>query len=156
MLNVVPWWLSGKESTCQCRRHRFDPWVRKIPWRRKRQPTPVFLPGEPHGQRSLASCTPWGSQKSRIWLGMHTCTLLLDTHFGQALGYSSCPLHTMHSKQENKGFRARWKASGQEQLWCSLISQGSWFLQACGYFLLSQFCDALMNCPLHSQFSSSL
>ena len=47
---------SGKEPTCQCRRHqrlRFDPWVRKIPWRRARQPTPVFLPGESHGQRSL-------------------------------------------------------------------------------------------------------
>ena len=39
----------GKESTCKCRRHmrgRFESWVRKIPWRRKRQPTPVFLPGE--------------------------------------------------------------------------------------------------------------
>ena len=36
-----------------CRRYRFDPWVGKIPWRRKWQPTPVFLPGEFHGQRSL-------------------------------------------------------------------------------------------------------
>ena len=48
---------SGKESTCQCRRHkryRFNPWVRKIPWRRAGQPIPVFLPGEPQGQRSLA------------------------------------------------------------------------------------------------------
>ena len=47
---------SGKEPVCQCRRHRglgFDPWVGKIPWIRKRQPTPVFLPGEFHGQRSL-------------------------------------------------------------------------------------------------------
>ena len=47
---------SGKEPTCQCRRHqrlRFDPWVRKIPWRRARQPTPAFLPGKSHGQRSL-------------------------------------------------------------------------------------------------------
>ena len=42
----------GKEPASQCRRHRFDPWVRKIPWRRSRQPTPVFLPGESHGQRS--------------------------------------------------------------------------------------------------------
>ena len=40
-------WLSAKESTCQCRRHRLDPWVRKIPWRRKWQPTLVFLPGNP-------------------------------------------------------------------------------------------------------------
>ena len=42
-------WLSDKESTCQCRRHKssgLDPWVGKIPWRRKWQPTPVFLPGE--------------------------------------------------------------------------------------------------------------
>ena len=37
--------LSGKESACQCRRHGFDPWVGKILWRRKWQPTPVFLPG---------------------------------------------------------------------------------------------------------------
>ena len=47
---------SGKEPTCQCRRLqrlRFVPWVRKIPCRRAQQPTPVFLPGESHGQRSL-------------------------------------------------------------------------------------------------------
>ena len=37
-----------------CRRHGFDPWVRKIPWRKKWQPTPVFLPGKFHGQRNLA------------------------------------------------------------------------------------------------------
>jgi len=43
----------GKESDCQCRRHEFDPWVIKIPWRRKWQPTLVFLPGESHGQRNL-------------------------------------------------------------------------------------------------------
>jgi len=44
-----PGGASGKEPTCQCGRHkrlRFDPWVGKIPWRRKWQPTPVFLPGE--------------------------------------------------------------------------------------------------------------
>ena len=49
-------WCNGKESICQCRRckrHRFNPWVRKIPWSRKWRPTPVFLPGEFHGQRSL-------------------------------------------------------------------------------------------------------
>ena len=47
----LPRWLSGKESTLQCRRHTFDPWVGKVPWRRKQQPTPVFLPGKSHGQR---------------------------------------------------------------------------------------------------------
>ena len=37
----------------------FDPWVGKIPWRRAWQPTPVFWPGESHGQRSLVGCSPW-------------------------------------------------------------------------------------------------
>ena len=52
----LPRWQSGKEPACQCRRrkrHRFNPWVRKIHWRRAWQPTPVFFPGESHGQRSL-------------------------------------------------------------------------------------------------------
>ena len=51
-------WLSCKESARQCRRHGFDPWVGKILWRRKWQPTPVFLPGESHGQRSLVGYSP--------------------------------------------------------------------------------------------------
>ena len=56
-------WPHGKESACQCRRHGFDPWSRKIPWRRKWQPTPVFLPGESHGQRNLVNYSPWSSQR---------------------------------------------------------------------------------------------
>ena len=55
----LPWWLSGKESTCQCRRCGFDPWLRKIPWKRKGQPTPLCLPGKSHGQRSLGGYSPW-------------------------------------------------------------------------------------------------
>ena len=46
------------------KRHRFDPWVGKILWRRKWQTTPVFLPRESHGQRSLAGCSPWGCKES--------------------------------------------------------------------------------------------
>ena len=53
----------------QCRWHRFDPWVRKVPWRRKRQPTPVFLPGKSHEQRSLMVCGPWGGHK-KSWTGL--------------------------------------------------------------------------------------
>ena len=49
----LPWWHSSKESACQCRIPWFNPWAGKIPWRRKWQPTPVSLPGKPHGQRSL-------------------------------------------------------------------------------------------------------
>jgi len=53
------------ESSCQCRGHKrcgFDPWIGKIPGRRKWQPTPVFLPGKFHGQRSLAGSSPWGNK----------------------------------------------------------------------------------------------
>ena len=46
------------------RRHGFDPWVRKIPWRRKCEPTPVFLPGKTHGQRSLVGYRPLGRTES--------------------------------------------------------------------------------------------
>ena len=46
------------------RRPRFLPWVRKIPWGREWQPTPVLLPGEFHGQRSLVGCSPWGLKES--------------------------------------------------------------------------------------------
>ena len=57
---------SGKESTCQCRRykrHVFDPWVGKIPCRRKWQLTPVFLPWESHGERSFMGCSLWGCKE---------------------------------------------------------------------------------------------
>ena len=47
-----------------CRRSGFSPWDKKIPWRREWQPTPVFLPGESHGQRSLAGYRPWGLKES--------------------------------------------------------------------------------------------
>ena len=54
----------GSESTCHCRRYRFDSWVRKIPWSRKWQLTPVFLPGKFQGQRSLAGYSPQGCKES--------------------------------------------------------------------------------------------
>ena len=57
----LPRSLSGKESVCQC---RIDPCVSKTPYRRKRQPTPVFLPGKSHGKRSLVG-SPWGCKRVR-------------------------------------------------------------------------------------------
>ena len=57
----------AEEPACPCRRGKrrgLNPWVGKIPWRRKWQPTPVFLPGESHGQRSLAGYSPWGGKES--------------------------------------------------------------------------------------------
>ena len=77
----------------QSRRHKFYPWVGKIPWRRASQPTPVFVPGEPHGQRSLVGYSPWGhkesdttlptkeqQQKMRWWDGI---TNLMDMSLGK-------------------------------------------------------------------------
>ena len=60
------------ESTCQCRRHRFDPWVGKIPWKKKWQPTPVFLPGNSHEQGSLVSYSPWGCKIVRHDLAINS------------------------------------------------------------------------------------
>ena len=55
----IRWWLIWSRVCLQCRRSGFNPWVGKIPWRRKWQPTPVFLPRKSHGWRSLAGYTPW-------------------------------------------------------------------------------------------------
>ena len=61
----------GKSVCLQCRRSRFDPWVGKVPWRRKRQPTPVFLPGKSHGQRSLAGYSSRGRKQSDTTERLH-------------------------------------------------------------------------------------
>ena len=75
----LPRWLSGKESTYQCRRHGFDPRVGKIPWRRKWQPTPEFLPGKFHEQRSLAGYSLRGPKESDTTeqLSVYTYSVLL-------------------------------------------------------------------------------
>ena len=67
----LPWWLSSKEFTRSAGNTGFNPSIRKIPWRRKWHTTPVFLPGKPHGQRSLVGYGPWG-HKSLTWLGNWT------------------------------------------------------------------------------------
>ena len=67
--------FSGKESSCQCRRrrrHRFGLWVGTMPWNRKWQPTPLFLPGEFHGQRSLVDPRSWGHKESDTTEHTHT------------------------------------------------------------------------------------
>ena len=68
--------VSGKEPACQCRRgkrHQFHPWVGEIPWRRAWQPTPVFLPGKSHGQRSLAATVHRVRQSDTTEVISHTC-----------------------------------------------------------------------------------
>ena len=70
----LPWWLRWQRICLQCRRPGFDPWVGKIPWRRAWQPTPVFLPGESRGQRSLGGYGPWGLQTVGRDLATNTLT----------------------------------------------------------------------------------
>ena len=82
-LRGFPGDTSGKEPNRQCRRGKrrgFDPWVGKIPWRRAWQPTPVSLPGENRGQRSLAGYSPWGRIESDT-------TEVTSMHTGS---YSAC------------------------------------------------------------------
>ena len=79
-----PGGTSGKEPSCQCKRRKrlgFSLWVGKMPWRSKRQPTPVFLPGESHGQRSLVGYNPWGRRVRHDWSNlarMHGAVLKQD------------------------------------------------------------------------------
>ena len=59
----LPWWLRRSRICLQCRRPRFNPWVGKVPWRRKWQPTLVFLSGEFHQQRTLAGYSLWSCKE---------------------------------------------------------------------------------------------
>ena len=66
----------GRSVCLQCGRPRFDPWVGKIPWRRKWQPTPVLLPGESLGRRGMVVYSPWGRKESDTTSDFTTCTYI--------------------------------------------------------------------------------
>ena len=83
----------GAESACQWKRSqrcRFNPWVRKIPWRTKWQLAPVFLPGELHVQRSLVGDNPWGHRVEHDSARMHTHSLYLLCTLFFLYKYSTC------------------------------------------------------------------
>ena len=77
----LPQWLKHQRICLHYRRPGIDPWVKKIPWRRKWQPIPVFLPGESHGQRSLVGYSPWGHKEldTTEWLTLPPFILLYPT-----------------------------------------------------------------------------
>ena len=64
----APWWLRRWSVCRQCGRFGFDPWVGKIPWRRKWQPAPVLLPRKSHGGRSLVGYSPWSCRVGHGWV----------------------------------------------------------------------------------------
>ena len=99
---VFPGGASGKESACHCRRHKrrqFNHWVRKIPWRRKWQPTPAFLPGESLGLRSLLGYSPWGHKRVRHDLAAKQQKYIVLFLFSLTLKVSFCHsfLHVLRS-----------------------------------------------------------
>ena len=67
----LSWWLRWSSVCLQCGRPGFDPWVGKIPWRRIWQPTPAFLPGKSHRQRSLVDYSPLGLKESDMTEHLH-------------------------------------------------------------------------------------
>ena len=114
----LPKWLTGKDFACQCRKYRFHPWVGKIPWRRKWQPTPLFLPGESHRQRSLEDYSPWGRKRVRPdWVTEPTYNLvttqqkthwaLYDLHRWINIGEVVDSIITGHNRTCNRQGEAR-------------------------------------------------
>ena len=101
LLYGFPGGTSSKESTCQCRRCNrcwFNPWVGKIPWSRKWHPTPIFLPGESHEQRSLEGYRPWG------------CKALDPTERAHMRAWACTHTHThTHSLLHNSFHKVQWR-----------------------------------------------
>ena len=111
---------ADKEPACQCRRYkrcRFSPPVGKIPWRRKRQPTPVFFHGEFHGQRILASYSPWGCKESDMTEHAltHTHTRALGEGKGNPLQYSF-----MENSMDRRSWQVTVHGVAKSRTWLSM------------------------------------
>ena len=110
----------------------FDPWVSKMPWRRKWQPTSVFLPGESHGQRSLVGYNPWGhkeldtTDRLTLWLYTHT-----HTHIFHSSGFpsSSVGKESACNSEDPSSIPGLGRSSGEGigysllYSWASLVAQ---------------------------------
>ena len=72
------WWIRWYRICLQCRRHEFNPWVRKISWRRECLPAPVFLPGESHGQRNLVGYSPRVHKELDMMEPLNTFTFMMN------------------------------------------------------------------------------
>ena len=143
MNSSFPGGIVGKESTvAQCRRHKkcqFSPRVGKISWRRARQPTPVFLPRESHGQRSLAGYIPWGCKESDTTEHARMCECSVWTLY-------STPLYIYI-----------WIYNLMPVLW-SQESQEGWVAQICFFFsrLLCLLCQSNRQSNFHMTFRISI
>ena len=94
----LSWWLNGKESTYQCRRCGFNPWVGKIPWRRKWQATPVFLAGKFQRQSNLVGFSPQVCKRVDTTEQPRSKTLSAIKHIGFAT-ITTIHLHVVSSSR---------------------------------------------------------
>ena len=111
-------WLPGKKSSCHCRRFKFDPWIRKIPWKRKCPPIPVFLSGKFHGQRNLAGYSSWDYKESETSEQLSPYTHLESWKCW--LSFWQC-IRSMTLFSHNVNFRKfkdkKWKKQNYEICW---------------------------------------
>ena len=117
------------------KKYEFNPWVRKIPWRRKRQPTPVFLPGKYHGQRSLVGYRPWGRKEldmtERLSVWMHNANGLQEAPYLRPAWVSrtrqklqSCPATTNILQRTSPWCQGDFSANHNKRLlWINLRDQ---------------------------------
>ena len=107
----LSWWLRWYRICLQCGRPGFDPWARKIPWRREWLPTPIFLPREFHGQRSLVGYSPWGHKESYMpeWLKLQLSLFILFISNRIAFFLIKVNIHIVKNKANiSKGLHVRW------------------------------------------------
>ena len=126
----LPWWLRWQRIHLQCRRPRFDPWVRKILWRREWLLTPVFLPGEFYAQKSLAGYNLWVHTESDMTEQLTLFMALTLSH------------RTVDCSQPST-HRSRWLLlssaqdcqAGTQAQWCPVfqLSKGQW--NPVGFFI---------------------
>ena len=121
MLQGLPWWLSRESIYLQCRRPGFNPWLRKIPWRRKWQHTPVLLPRKAHGWRSLLGYSPWGCKE------LDTTERLHSLRVGK---HSLCPGEPQNLVSNLDLVSSEFQMPVSSSLLDSSICQTSWASQA--------------------------
>ena len=134
----LSWWLRWWRICLQCRRPGFDSWVGKIPWRRKWQPTPVFLPGEAHGWRNLAGYSPWGhkdlNMTEQLTLSLFTCRILGST--------SDLQNWNLHFYQISRSLVSITKF---EKQWLIPQKQCRWTHSDCPHYLPSCCCCSVVS-----------
>ena len=100
LLSGLPWWLRWLSVCLQCGRTWFSPWDGRISWRRKWQPTPIFLPGKNHEWRSLIGYSPWGPKSyTRLSNFTFTFTFLTSTRLVFKLSKKSDPIYSCGTSQ---------------------------------------------------------